>query len=55
MTFDRFGIMLDCSRNGVLKLQSVKQYIDIMSRLGNNCLMLYTEDTYEIEGQPYFG
>lgn len=23
--------------------------------MGYNTLMLYTEDTYEVDGQPYFG
>ena len=55
MDFERLGIMLDCSRNGVLKVDSVKTYIDILAKLGYNCLMLYTEDTYEVEGQPFFG
>lgn len=52
---NHFGIMLDCSRNAVMKPEAVKKYIDILSDLGYNCLMLYTEDTYEIDGEPYFG
>lgn len=55
LKFNTFGVMLDCSRNAVMKPESVKKYIDIISDLGYNCLMLYTEDTYEIEGEPYFG
>ena len=55
MEFDRLGIMLDCSRNGVLKVSSVKTYIDILAGLGYNCLMLYTEDTYEVDNQPFLG
>jgi len=55
MKFDRLGMMLDCSRNGILTVVSVKKYMDILAKLGYNCLMLYTEDTYEIEGQPFFG
>ena len=55
MKLDHLGVMLDCSRNGVLKPESVKRYIDILSCLGYNCLMLYTEDTYEVDNQPYFG
>ena len=55
MEFDRLGIMLDCSRNGVLTVASVKHYMDILSKLGYNCLMLYTEDTYEVDNQPFFG
>lgn len=53
--FNRFGIMLDMSRNAVMKPEMVKKYIDILSITGYNSLMLYTEDTYEIEGEPYFG
>jgi len=55
MNLDHLGVMLDCSRNGVLKPEAVKRYIDILSRLGYNCLMLYTEDTYEVDNQLYFG
>lgn len=53
--FERFGIMLDCSRNGVMNLQSVKRMIDLMEHMDYNTLMLYTEDTYEVDDQPYFG
>lgn len=49
------GVMLDCSRNAVLKVETVKHYADIIKKMGYNTLMLYTEDTYEIESQPYFG
>lgn len=50
-----FGTMLDCSRNAVLTVESVKEWIDISADLGYNMLMLYTEDTYEVKGHPYFG
>ena len=50
-----FGTMLDCSRNAVMTVDSVKQWIDITADLGYNMLMLYTEDTYEVKNQPYFG
>jgi len=53
--FENFGIMLDNSRNAVMKPEIIKKYIDIISDLGYNFLMLYTEDTYEIKGRPYFG
>lgn len=49
------GCMLDASRNGVMTVESVKRFINNMAALGLNYLMLYTEDTYEIEGVPYFG
>ena len=51
----RLGIMLDCSRNAVMKVEKVKELVDIMNRLGYNCLMLYTEDTWEVDNEPLFG
>ena len=53
--FDNFGIMLDCSRNAVMKPTAVKEMIDMISAMGYNFLMLYTEDTYEVNNEPYFG
>ena len=53
--FRKFGTMLDCSRNAVMSADSVKKCIDMTADLGYNALLLYTEDTYEISGQPYFG
>lgn len=53
--FERFGTMLDCSRNAVMNVDSVKKWIDITAEMGYNTLLLYTEDTYEVEGEPYFG
>ena len=55
MPFHRFGTMIDCSRNAVMKVESLKKWIDIIADLGYNTLLLYTEDTYEVEGNPYFG
>lgn len=53
--FDDFGYMIDCSRGAVPTIESLKKLVDILSAFGYNYLMLYTEDTYEIEGEPYFG
>lgn len=47
--------MLDCSRNSVLKKEYVKKLIRLISVLGFNALLLYTEDTYTIDEEPYFG
>lgn len=49
------GIMVDCSRNGVMTVEAIKKLIRYMALMGLNVLMLYTEDTYEVEGEPYFG
>lgn len=51
----RLGFMLDCSRNGVAKPEMVKQLICILVMAGYDYLELYTEDTYELPGEPYFG
>ena len=55
MRFQRFGTMIDCSRNAVMSVPAVKKWIDLTSDLGYNTIMLYTEDTYEVDNQPYFG
>ena len=51
----RFGVMLDCSRNAVMKVEEVKKFASLMRSFGYNMLQLYTEDTYEVDGEPYFG
>ncbi len=53
--FNHFGTMVDMSRNAVMNVTSLKQWIDITADLGYNTLMLYTEDTFEVDGNPYFG
>ena len=52
--FKLVGTMLDMSRNGVMKVASVKKYLEEMVILGMNTLMLYTEDTYEVPEYPFF-
>ena len=51
----RFGVMMDMSRNGVMKPEQVKKYALTIKKLGYNMIQLYTEDTYEIPEEPYFG
>lgn len=47
--------MIDASRNAVYRVSEVKKILGYMALMGHNRCMLYTEDTYEIEGYPYFG
>jgi hypothetical protein len=47
--------MFDLSRNGVLTVESFKFMLRKMALMGLNSVMLYLEDTYEIEDEPYFG
>lgn len=51
----RLGVMVDCSRNAVMNVKTVKNWIDTVSDMGYNTIMLYTEDTYKVENQKYFG
>lgn len=49
------GVMLDCSRNGVINLSACKAMLRKMALMGMDVGMLYTEDTYEVPEVPYFG
>ena len=53
--FDTFGIMWDLSRNAVPTLDYAKRVMEQLALLGYDYLMFYTEDTYQIPGEPYFG
>ena len=55
IVFDTFGIMLDASRNGVMSVEHFKAWLRRLALMGYNMAMLYTEDTYELPGEPYFG
>lgn len=39
--FRRFGIMLDCSRNAVMTVESLKKWIDITAELGIRTRQVY--------------
>ncbi len=53
--FSTFGIMLDCSRNAVMTVNHFKKWLRRLALFGYNMAMLYTEDTYELPGEDYFG
>ena len=53
--FETNGVMLDCSRNAVATVDTVKAFLRYLALMGLNQLMLYTEDTYEVRDYPYFG
>lgn len=55
MKYDNLGVMIDCSRNGVMKPIAVKRFIDYLALMGYNTLELYTEDTFKISDEKYFG
>lgn len=53
--FETLGVMIDLSRNAVMNVESLKRFITVLKKMGYNCAMLYTEDTYEVENEEYFG
>ena len=53
--FKSFGVMLDVSRNAVINVDTFKWYLPLLKKMGYNCVFLYSEDTYYVEGEPYFG
>ncbi|MBR2969378.1 MAG: family 20 glycosylhydrolase [Clostridia bacterium] len=55
LKFERLGYMVDCSRGAVPKVETVQKLINYLAEFGYTFLELYTEDTYEIPGEPYFG
>ena len=53
--FEKNGLMLDLSRNAVAHIDILKRFIREMAFMGHSWFMLYMEDVYEVEGEPYFG
>ena len=55
MPINSLGAMIDCSRGGVYTLPTLKKFFSYLSRMGYTYVQLYTEDVYEVDGEPYFG
>lgn len=53
--FSHLTYMADCSRNAVCSMDFLKNLMVTLALMGYDRMMLYTEDTYEVEGYPYFG
>ena len=53
--FDTLGVTLESSRNGVMTVDNVKAFLRRLALMGINVVMMYTEDTYEVPGEPFFG
>jgi len=47
--------MLDASRNAVATVDTVKDYLINLVLFGYDALQLYTEDTFEMDNEPFFG
>ena len=48
------GTMQDCS-DGLMSVNGIKRFIRQSALMGYTYVGLYTETTYDIEGEPYFG
>ncbi len=53
--FDMLGMMVDVSRNGVIRPDAAKALMRRAALMGINMMMLYAEDTYEVPGENFFG
>ena len=53
--FENLTYMCDCSRNAVAKIDTLKKLVRYLAVMGYNSLGLYMEDTFQVEGYPYFG
>ncbi len=51
----RLSVMIDMSRNAVMRVETVERYLACAALMGYSTLYLYLEDTYEVPGQPYIG
>ena len=50
------GVMIDGSQqSALLNVSTCKLFLRIAAGMGYNMFMLYMEDCYDIEGEPYFG
>lgn len=54
-SYRRLGVLLDCSRNGVPRPETVEKLLRILCRMGYNSLQLYMEDVFDLPEYPYFG
>ena len=50
-----FGVMLDAAKYAVMKPEQVKKFAKTIKSFGYNMIELYVEDTYQVDGEPYFG
>lgn len=53
--FSALGASFDLSRNAVMTPRAMERMLCRMALMGYNEAYLYTEDTYELPGYPFFG
>lgn len=53
--FQHLGVHLDMSRNGIMRVSALKDYMDTLALMGYDQVYLYLEDMFEMPQRPYFG
>ncbi len=53
--FEKFGVMIDVSRGGVMRPERVKEFIFRSCLCGANLFSLYMEDVYTLSDYKHFG
>ncbi len=53
--FETFGVMIDVSRNAVMKISYAKTVLRRLALMGYNMALLYAEDIYQLPDEPHFG
>ena len=53
--FDDLFAMVDNARDAVLTVDTIQKTCRILARMGYSTLLLYLEDMFIVEGEPYFG
>lgn len=53
--FKEYGVMVDMSRNAVMKLNAVKRLICRLALMGYESMQVYTEDTLKVAQEEYMG
>lgn len=49
------AVYADCCRNGVMKVEALKELVVTAATMGFNVMYMYMEDTFPLEKYPYFG
>ena len=52
-TFNKFGVMIDCSRNAIMTVDELKKFMTVIAKMGYNQVHLYMEDTYEVDERMF--
>ena len=55
MSEKKFGALICCASNGVMKVERVKSLIVNLEKAGYNLLELCIDDIYKIDSEPFFG